>query len=121
MAKNQFRERLAKLSPAQRALLEQRLKQMRATLPAEPSIPRRPTRDSPPLSFAQQRLWFLNQLEPESPEYNESITKRLIGSLDVSALEAAVNRIVARHEVLRTAIVLVDGTPQQLIAPSRKL
>src|SRR5687767_3818648 len=71
-----------------------------------------------PTSFAQQRLWFLNQLEPESPAYNESRAVRLTGSLDLIALENAFNQIVMRHDVLRTAIVPVDGTPVQRIANS---
>ncbi len=74
-----------------------------------------------PLSFGQERLWFLNQLEPESSLYNEPRALRLIGFLDVRALEKALNHIIARHEVLRTAIVLVDGNPMQRIADRRMI
>src|SRR5205085_641218 len=72
-----------------------------------------------PLSFSQQRLWFLNQLEPGSPVYNISAAVRLKGRLDVSALERTLDEIVSRHEVLRTTLTTVDGNPVQIIAPSR--
>jgi hypothetical protein len=71
-----------------------------------------------PLSFGQQRLWFLDQMEPGSVEYNEPIPVRLGGALDVRALGAALGAIVARHEVLRTRLVAGrDGVPYQVIDP----
>ncbi len=111
--------RLTNLSPAKRALLELRLKTKGTAAPSEQTIPRRPTCDPAPLSFAQQRLWFLNQMEPESPAYNQPKAIRLIGSLDVNALQKALDQIIARHEVLRTTFVSVDGMPLQVIADSR--
>src|SRR5205085_4221961 len=72
-----------------------------------------------PLSVSQQRLWFVNQLEPGSPVYNISAAVRLKGRLDVSALEWTLDEIVSRHEVLRTTLTTVDGNPVQIIAPSR--
>ena len=71
-----------------------------------------------PLSFAQQRLWFLDQLEPNSSAYNAPAAYRLAGPLDVMALEAAINEIVRRHEALRTTFASVDGEPVQVIAPT---
>lgn len=68
-----------------------------------------------PLSFAQQRLWFINQLAPASPAYNIPVAIELTGPLDVVALERGLNEIARRHEVLRTRFVAVDGTPLQLI------
>jgi hypothetical protein len=69
-----------------------------------------------PTSFAQQRLWFLDQLEPGSASYNMPAAVRLVGALDVSALERALNEIVRRHEVLRTTFGSEDGIPFQVIA-----
>jgi amino acid adenylation domain-containing protein len=71
-----------------------------------------------PLSFAQQRLWLLDRLDPGNISYNSSATVRLVGSLHVEALEQAFNEIVRRHEVLRTTFYEIDGQPFQAIAPS---
>lgn len=69
-----------------------------------------------PLSFAQQRLWFLQQMNPQSPAYNMPVASRLLGRLDVKALEQALNEIVQRHEVLRTTFQIVDAQPMQVIS-----
>jgi amino acid adenylation domain-containing protein len=75
-----------------------------------------------PLSFAQQRLWFLDQLEPGSVEYNMSTRLHLPGELDQRALRAALDAIIARHEVLRTRLVAdQDGIPHQIIDPPASL
>ena len=121
MDENSITERLANLSPTKRALLEQRLKARRAELAAGRSIPIRTVREVVPCSFAQQRLWFLNQLEPDSPAYNEPRALRLTGLLDVAALEKAFNQIVERHEILRTTIALVDVEPVQQIVARRTI
>src|SRR6266511_2065148 len=68
-----------------------------------------------PLSFAQRRLWFLDQLAPNNPFYNCPGAVRLEGRLDIEALERSVNEIVRRHEVLRTRIVVEEGQPVQVI------
>jgi amino acid adenylation domain-containing protein len=74
-------------------------------------------RDRGPLSFAQQRLWFLDQLQPGSASYNIRRAFRVTGALDVEKFQRAIDAIVARHEILRTRIVSNEGRPMQVIAP----
>ena len=69
-----------------------------------------------PVSFAQQRLWFLDQLEPGVPTYNMPYAMWLDGPLDSGALQRALDAMVARHAVLRTSIVAFDGVPEQVVA-----
>lgn len=113
------------LSEAQRALLKKRLQRAREATAApkdkEAGISRTGVRDDLPLSSAQQRLWFLDQLEPESPVYNMCEGVRLNGPLNVAALESALNEIIRRHEALRTNFVAVDGSPVQVIIEKRTL
>jgi amino acid adenylation domain-containing protein len=73
---------------------------------------------SVPVSFAQQRLWLLDQLVPGNPFYNIPAAIRLTFPLNVAALEQSLNEIVRRHEALRTTFAVVDGKPVQVIAPS---
>ena len=114
-------QRIASLSPEKRALLTRRLQKKRAEIARKQAIPRRKALDSFPLSFAQQRLWFLDQWEPDSPFYNIAAAVRLTGPLDVAALEQSLNEIVRRHEVLRAAFVTEKGHPVQVIAPELTL
>jgi amino acid adenylation domain-containing protein len=72
---------------------------------------------APPLSFAQERLWFIDRLEPGSAVYNIPVAWRLGGALDQAALERSLSEIVRRHEALRTVFAEVDGSPVQVIAP----
>jgi len=81
-------------------------------------IPPRETADLSPLSFAQERFWFLAQLEPNRSVYNSCKAERLIGLLDAAALEESVAAIVRRHESLRTAFPAIDGRPAQRIMPN---
>ena len=74
-----------------------------------------------PLSFAQQRLWFIDRLEPGSSVYNFPAAVRLTGPLNVAALEQSLDEIVRRHEALRTTFAIVDGRPVQVIAPLLRL
>jgi len=74
-----------------------------------------------PLSFAQQRLWFLNRLLGRAAVYNVPRVMRLLGELNVAELSAAVNEIMRRHAVLRTFFALEDGTPVQVIEPESML
>ncbi len=88
-----------------------------ATAPSTTPAPIRPTlRVGPqPLSFAQQRLWFLYQLEPENPVYNEPFAFRLTGPLNLNALERGLREIARRHETLRTTFIADAGQPAQVI------
>ncbi|WP_437832128.1 amino acid adenylation domain-containing protein [Sorangium sp. So ce1153] len=74
-----------------------------------------------PMSFAQERLWFLAQLEPESASYNLATAVRLTGSLDVAVVERCLSEIVRRHEILRTTFAVVDGQPSQVVQPEGAL
>ncbi len=94
------------------------LKKKHIDLPQSQTIPRRTGADPCQLSFAQQRLWFLDQLESNSPLYNIPAAVRLTGHLNMAALEQSFNEIVRRHEALRTRFAVVDGSPVQVIAPT---
>src|SRR5919199_1015397 len=74
-----------------------------------------------PLSFSQQRLWFLNEFQPGTAEYNSALCLRLLGSLDVSALTGALQELLARHESLRTTFDEVDGKGVQVVHPAHEL
>src|SRR6202034_4319099 len=87
---------------------------------APPPVVASGRKDRLPLSFAQQRLWFLDQLDPGSVEYIVPVPQRWRGVLDVAALGAALSAVVARHEVLRTRLVAgADGVAGQVIDPPR--
>jgi amino acid adenylation domain-containing protein len=124
-------ERRANLSRAKQALLEKRLRgtsdgvsqppdgpqqlgQARQAPSLQP-ISRRSSHQSLPLSFAQQRLWFLDQLEPDRSLYHISKAVHMSGVPNVEALQRALNSIVSRHEALRTNIIADDDQPVQVI------
>ena len=73
-----------------------------------------------PLSFAQQRLWFLHQFDPDNNAYNMPIPLHLEGAIEHDVLERTLNELVRRHEVFRTTFVTVDGQPLQVIAPAQR-
>ncbi len=95
-----FLDRIAELPPQKRALLSRKLN---------------------PMSFAQQRLWFLDQLDPGTSAYNLFTGYRLSGPLDVSALERSLSEIVRRHEVLRTNFAMIEGRLVQILNPPRPI
>src|SRR5215216_5744976 len=96
-------EQIAGLSPAERAILESRLRERRASRERRHAIPRRSERGRARLSFGQERLWFLDQLEPGNPFYNIPAAFRVRGPLDSAILQQCFDEILRRHEVLHTS------------------
>lgn len=108
--------RRSQLSATKQALLAQRLKK-KAKNSDVPEIPRYPQTDTVPLSFAQQRMWFLEQLEPGTPTYGNPGAVHLKGHLNIAALEQSLNTVIERHATLRTTFTSIDGQPIQIIKP----
>ena len=86
-----------------------------------PPLVKTPRTSAVPASFAQQRLWFLDQLEPDNPIYNIPQMTRLRGALNIDALQRALTEIVRRHEALRTTFIATDGQPLQVIHPPTQI
>src|SRR5260221_293022 len=106
--------RINQLSPMKLAMLSQRLRDLQQ---ARRRLPRRAVQSGPAaLSFAQERLWFLHQVEPRNPAYNLPGAVDLVGHLNLPALQSALNEIVRRHEVLRTTFRQAGGRPCQMAA-----
>ncbi len=103
------------LSPEKLGLLEILLKKKGISTQVNRGIPRRTQAGPYPLSFGQQRLWFLDQLEPGNAAYNIPAAIRLNGPLNVNALAQSLNELIRRHETLRTTFAVVDGQPVQVI------
>jgi len=114
-------QELSNLSPQKRMLVEKLLREQGVDLADTVIIPQSRATNQFPLSFAQQRLWFLDQLEPESPVYNNHAAVLLTGQLNTVALEESLKAIVQRHEVLRTTFSEKDETPVQVIASDMPL
>ncbi|MCP3144849.1 non-ribosomal peptide synthetase, partial [Pyxidicoccus xibeiensis] len=115
---NDLYKRLQSLPPEKR---EQLLRQLRKEAPntVRTAIARVPRTGGPlPTSFAQQRLWFLDQLEPGSAAYNVPTVVRLRGRMDAAVLERSLGLLVERHEALRTRFHVEEGVPVQVIAPT---
>ncbi|HEY7510304.1 MAG TPA: amino acid adenylation domain-containing protein, partial [Vicinamibacteria bacterium] len=108
---------VADAAARRRALLARMIKERGIEAPAQEVAPRPDPADRP-LSFAQQRMWFLDQLEPGSPRYNVFTAVRLQGALERDALARSLAEVERRHEVLRVSYVEVDGQPEQRVAPA---
>ncbi len=109
-------ERIARLSPAKRALLEARLRQSRTAAPIG-AIPRRNPDEPAVCSFGQRRLWFLEQLEQDLAAHNVAHDVHIRGPLEVECLRRALESIIHRHEVLRTVIRADGGEPAPFVLP----
>jgi amino acid adenylation domain-containing protein len=121
ISKEQILKQKSQLSPAKQKLLEKSL-QGKFKSESELNLIARRSNTAPlTLSFSQQRLWFLQQLEPDNSFYNEHGAIQLSGTLHVAALERTLNRIIERHEVLRTTFNLVEEKPVQVIASNLTL
>jgi len=123
MSNSDFSNGRGELSPKKQALFELLLEERRRSKKSRAAhvIPARPDRDLSPLSFSQQRMWFLDRLEPESSSYNLAFPVLLRGPLDIRALEASLNEIAGRHEILRTNFKLADDRPVQFTRANRPL
>jgi hypothetical protein len=112
-------QRIADLPAEKLSLLLERLGQARSPAAEVPAIrPRRRDTDTRPLSFAQERLWFLDQLEPASSDYNVALALRLRGVLGFHAIMQALDEILRRHEILRVSFQAVNGRPVEIVAGS---
>ena len=98
-------QKLAHLSPEKRKLLALKLKQKKAAIKTFP------------VSYAQQRLWFLDQFEPGSPYYNIPIALKLSGPFNIGVFKKAMQAIIDRHEALRTTFISKKGEPLQAVTP----
>jgi amino acid adenylation domain-containing protein len=111
-------ERIAALSLEQRALLAREMEEACLDAGEVGIFPRDPSSGPAALSYAQQRLWFMDRMEPGSPLYNMPAAWRLRGALDHDALQAALSGVAARHESLRTVFGVADGEPVQVVLPA---
>ncbi|HEV2734153.1 MAG TPA: condensation domain-containing protein, partial [Longimicrobiaceae bacterium] len=110
--------RLAQLPLEKRIVLQKMLRDKAAAAGGGRRRIARVERDGPlPLSFAQQRLWFLHQLDPASRAYSVPVALWMRGTLDVAALDRSLREIISRHEVLRTVFAESDGEPVQVVRP----
>ena len=106
---------MLELSGKKRAVLEALLREQGIGEAKTERIPRRTESAPAPLSFAQQRIWFLDQLEPENPLYNIHTGVELLGPLNVPVLRRSIAEILRRHEALRTTFAVIDDHPVQVI------
>ncbi|MBC7924335.1 MAG: hypothetical protein H7039_01630, partial [Bryobacteraceae bacterium] len=104
------------LSPARRALLEQRMRGTHSRIESTAVKPSRPA--AIPLSFAQQRLWVVHQLSPDSAAYHVPIALRFRTPIQTAALDRALASMIRQHEILRTRFEISEGgVPVQVIDP----
>src|SRR5215217_6912328 len=119
-AQGRVADNITSLTPEQQALLLRWLQKKQAKSDGQTNvysaIPRALRTGDIPVSFAQQRIWFLDQLTPGTAAYNFGQAVRISGALDIPSLQRSFNEIVRRHESLRTRFAATDGVPRQIIA-----
>jgi amino acid adenylation domain-containing protein/non-ribosomal peptide synthase protein (TIGR01720 family) len=117
MSSTELAAKRAALSDTKRALLQARLRGLEPSAAPQRPVVGRVAGPGPvhPLSFAQERMWFLCQYDPDLPIYNVPIAHLVRTSIDVDALERAATEVVRRHEALRTVFRMVDGQPRQVV------
>jgi amino acid adenylation domain-containing protein len=114
-------QRIAALSPERRALLQAWVRKDKVTDSRPAAIPRREPSGAVPLSYAQERLWFLDQLMPGNAFFNLTSAYRMKDHVEIAVLERSLNAVVRRHESLRTTFQVVDGEPVQIVAPAMQI
>ncbi len=117
---NTYQERMARLTPAQREMLQKRLRGEGPRSQPKPVITRRPSLDYP-ITSEQEHLWVLHQVDPNVHYFNHSHAYRLHGNLNIAAVESAINEMARRHENLRTSIPEIDGKPRAVVAPGLRI
>jgi amino acid adenylation domain-containing protein len=121
LPKSSIPTRIGNLSPQKRELLEKLLALKGVEVKPSALLARGERPASVPLSFAQQRLWVLHELDPSNPSYNMPEAVRFVGPLNTAVFEQSLNEIIRRHEVLRTTFRATEDGPAQIIAPPQPL
>lgn len=111
-------QRLPLSAAEKKAFLEKRLRRKGAEAAKTTTIPRRGSTGPAPLSYTQEGVWYLEQLQPGTATYNIPLAWRLRGPLNIPALEQSLQAIVQRHEALRTGFITIEGQPRQVITPT---
>ena len=114
-----LKNRLKNLSPEQKALLEKKLREKAIKKSEEDKIQIRENVNEYPMSSAQERLWFLNQLNHDSSFYNMPAALKINGNLNIIALEDSLKIIFNRHEVLKSVFINTDSGSEQNISKSK--
>jgi amino acid adenylation domain-containing protein/non-ribosomal peptide synthase protein (TIGR01720 family) len=115
-----YQERISRLTPAQREMLQQRLRGEGPRSQSKPAIQRRPTLDYP-ITVEQEHLWVQHQVDPNVYYFNHSHAHLLKGDLNIAALKRAINEMVRRHENFRTSLPEVGGKPRAVVAPQLEI
>lgn len=113
-------ERISRLTPAQREMLQKRLRGEGPRSESKSAIKRRPTLDYP-ITAEQEHLWLLHQMDPNVHYFNHTHAYRLKGDLNIDAVERAINEMVRRHENFRTSLPEIDGKPRAVVAPQLQI